>query len=187
LHDSKFDVHHRVRHRPGAKKGNCHWVVIVGVVVVKMYSLISLCGIPVHCTVVMYSRRQVCNSKEDIHTSSYVHALTSRCKQTMHRHRPMHYALSSWQKALRLLENLISWRELFTSCNISTLARKTWKSETFPPLFMPLLRSRLRAWDRKPACCYRRSGGAIFTCLCGLILDRTHVPNLHVIMRRNIW
>jgi hypothetical protein len=39
-----------VRHRPGAKKG--HWVVILGVVVVKMYSLISQCGILVHCTVV---------------------------------------------------------------------------------------------------------------------------------------
>jgi hypothetical protein len=45
-----------------AKKGD--WVVNLGVVVVKMYSLISQYGIPVHCTVV-YSRWQVCNSKED--------------------------------------------------------------------------------------------------------------------------
>jgi hypothetical protein len=141
LLDSKFDVHHRVRHRlPGAKKGSCHWVAIVGVVVVKMYSLISQCGIPVHCTVVVY-----------IHTSSYMYALTSWCTQTIHRRRPMHHPLSSRQKTLRLLKNLISWRELFTSCNVSTLARKTWKSETFPPLFMPLLQSRLRAWDREPA------------------------------------
>jgi hypothetical protein len=118
----------------GAKKGNCHWVVIVGVVFFKMYSLISIsqCGIPVHCTVVVYSHWQVCNSKEDVHTSSYVYALTSWCTQTMHRRRPciMHCRVSkkhwgyskTWYPGVNCLPHVTSvhWPG-------------TWKSETFPP------------------------------------------------------
>jgi hypothetical protein len=101
-----------------------HWVVILGVVVVKhvkMYCLISQCGIPVHYHVPVQLPAKVCNSKEDIHTyrrmCMYAHALTSWCTETMHR--PMHHALLSRQKALRLLllpknlDSLISWQAVY--------------------------------------------------------------------------
>jgi hypothetical protein len=82
----------------------------------------------------------LCDSKEAIYTSLYMYALTSSwCTQTMqcigmhHACRAMHCRVGKKHWGYSDSKISIPWYpgELFTSCHVSTLARKTWKSETF--------------------------------------------------------